>query len=78
MVLEDNKTIADTESAYKYIYLVLSIPSYMTTKELENTKGQEESVEEHSVMSVEVCKCSIILQVLKITSCNLLNRHNCW
>ena len=28
-------------------------------------------------MSVEVCKFSIIMQVL-ITSCNLLNRHNCW
>ena len=75
MVLEDNKTIADSESAYKHVYLVLSIPSYMTTKELENTNGQEESVEEHSVMSVKVCKCSIILHLL-IT--NLLNRHNCW
>ena len=64
MVLEDNKTIADSESAYKHVYLVLSIPSYMTTKELENTNGQEESVEEHLVVSVEVCKCGIILQVL--------------
>ena len=43
VVLEDNKTIADTESAYKYIYLVLSIPSYMTTKELENTKKVKKS-----------------------------------
>ena len=38
VVLEYNETIADSESVYKHVYLVLIISSYMTTKELENTK----------------------------------------